>query len=30
VMSTLEPSRDHVFYYNLGKTMEQARLPENK
>ena len=30
VMSTLEPSRDHVFYYDLGKTMEQARLPENK
>lgn len=30
VMSTLEPSRDHVFYYDLGKTMEQALLPENK
>ena len=30
VMSTLEPSRDHVFYYDLGKTMEQALLTENK
>ena len=29
-MSTLQPSRDHVFYYHLGKTMEQALLPENK
>ncbi len=26
VMSTLEPSRDHVFYYDLGKSMEQALL----
>lgn len=30
VMSTLEPSRDHVFYYDLGKSMAQALLPENK
>lgn len=30
VMSALEPSRDHVFYYDLGRTMEQALLPENK
>ena len=29
VMSSLMPSRDHVFYYDLGKTMEQALLPEN-
>lgn len=30
VMSTLEPSRDFLFCYDLGRTMEQARLPENK
>lgn len=27
-MSALTPARDCVFYYHLGKTMEQALLPE--